>query len=214
MLEMEAGKSLFCSRSSATSRLLEFLQVVPGRRVYGETILGWGLLTTSAFIVPRSCSRRHSSNDVWNIFRPTQNLPQFARRSSQFLQSGTCPSPPDGIKPLPLIAALSLQWTLGRGGEHRWLLIGTEVTFKLRLTRAANSSFKLLHQARGGLIVFWWPNTNTIQYKYEYYSFSQNWPNTNTNVIRLPRNDQIRIRILFGFPEMTEYEYKYHLASQ
>ena len=116
MLEMEAGKSLFCSRSSATSRLLEFLQVVPGRRVYGETILGWGLLTTSAFIVPRSCSRRHSSNDVWNIFRPTQNLPQFARRSSQFLQSGTCPSPPDGIKRLPLIAALSLQWTLGRGG--------------------------------------------------------------------------------------------------
>ena len=58
---------------------------------------------------PAHASHRHSSNDVWNIFRPTQNLPQFARRSSQFLQSGTCPSPPDGIKRLPLIAALSLQ---------------------------------------------------------------------------------------------------------
>ena len=48
------------------------------------------------------------------------------------------------------------------------------------------------------------------EYEYEYYSVTQKWPNTNTNIIRLPRNDQIRI--LFGFPKMTEY--KYHLASQ
>ena len=48
------------------------------------------------------------------------------------------------------------------------------------------------------------------EYEYEYYSVSQNWPNTNTNIIRLPRNDQIPL--LFGFPIMTEY--KYYLASQ
>ena len=33
------------------------------------------------------------------------------------------------------------------------------------------------------------------------------WRNTNTNIIRFPKNDQIRIRILFGFSKMTEYEY-------
>ena len=48
------------------------------------------------------------------------------------------------------------------------------------------------------------------EYEYEYYSGFQKWPNTNTNIIRLPKNDQIRIRILFGFPKMTEYEYKYY----
>ena len=44
------------------------------------------------------------------------------------------------------------------------------------------------------------------EYEYEYYSTFQKWPNTNTNIIRFPQND--RIRILFGFPEMTEYEYE------
>ena len=43
------------------------------------------------------------------------------------------------------------------------------------------------------------------EYEYEYYSVSQKWPNTNTNIIRSPKNDRIRIRILFGYPEMTEY---------
>ena len=47
------------------------------------------------------------------------------------------------------------------------------------------------------------------EYKYEYYSVSQNWPNTNTNIIRFLKNDQIRIRILFGYLETTEYEYQY-----
>ena len=36
--------------------------------------------------------------------------------------------------------------------------------------------------------------------EYEYYSVSQKQPNMNTDIIWLPRNDQIRIRILFGFP--------------
>ena len=74
-------------------------------------------------------------------------------------------------------------------------------------------------------------------YEYKYYSASGKWLNTNTNIIRFPKNDRIRIRILFGFPKrpntntniirlprndqirilfgfpiMTEY--KYHLASQ
>ena len=48
---------------------------------------------------------------------------------------------------------------------------------------------------RGERIVFWWPNTNT-------------------NIIRLPKNDRIRIRILFGFTKMTEYEYEYYSVFQ
>ena len=36
------------------------------------------------------------------------------------------------------------------------------------------------------------------EYEYEYYSAFQKWPNTNTNNIRLSKNERIRIRILFG----------------
>ena len=39
-------------------------------------------------------------------------------------------------------------------------------------------------------------------------------PNTNTNIIRVPKADQIRIRILFGFPKLTEYEYEYYSGPQ
>ena len=35
-------------------------------------------------------------------------------------------------------------------------------------------------------------------------------PNTNTNIIRVPKNDWIRIRILFGLKKSPEYEYKYY----
>ena len=52
------------------------------------------------------------------------------------------------------------------------------------------------------------------EYEYEYYSAFQNWPNTNTNIIRASKNDRIRIRILFVFPKMTEYEYEYFSATQ
>ena len=45
------------------------------------------------------------------------------------------------------------------------------------------------------------------EYNYEYYSVSQKWPKTNTNIIQLPINDQIQIRILFPFTIMTEYKY-------
>ena len=48
------------------------------------------------------------------------------------------------------------------------------------------------------------------EYEYEYYSTFQKWPNTNTNIIRLSKNDRIRIRIIFGFPKMNEYEYEYY----
>ena len=40
------------------------------------------------------------------------------------------------------------------------------------------------------------------------------WPNTNTNIIRFPKDGRIWIRILFGCPKMTEYEYEYYRATQ
>ena len=46
----------------------------------------------------------------------------------------------------------------------------------------------ILAQNRGERIVFWWPNTNT-------------------NIIPLLKNDRIRIRILFSLKKSTEYEY-------
>ena len=39
-------------------------------------------------------------------------------------------------------------------------------------------------------------------------------PNTNTNIIRSSENDRIRIRIIFGPPKMTEYEYEYYSVFQ
>ena len=50
-------------------------------------------------------------------------------------------------------------------------------------------------QTRGERIVFWWPNMNT-------------------NIIRFHKNDQIRIQIIFGIPNMIEYKYEYYSASQ
>ena len=44
---------------------------------------------------------------------------------------------------------------------------------------------------RGERIVFWGPNTNT-------------------NIIRVPKNYRIRIRILFGLKKSPEYEYEYY----
>ena len=41
----------------------------------------------------------------------------------------------------------------------------------------------------------------------EYYSNSKKWPNTNTNIIQLSKSDRIQIRISFGLPKMTGYEY-------
>ena len=52
----------------------------------------------------------------------------------------------------------------------------------------ANFEYLTLITSRGEWIVFWWPNMNT-------------------KIIQFPKND--RIRLLFGFPIMTEY--KYHL---
>ena len=67
-----------------------------------------------------------------------------------------------------------------------------------------------------------WPNTNTNIIRFpkndriwiQILFVSQKWPNTNTNIIRFPKNDRMRIRILFGFPKITQYEYEYHLATQ
>ena len=56
----------------------------------------------------------------------------------------------------------------------------------------------------------WGNSVLRTEYKDEYYSVAQKWPNTNTNIIRFPKNDPIRI--LFGFPKMTQYEY--YLVSQ
>ena len=80
-----------------------------------------------------------------------------------------------------------------------------------------------------------WANSVLMtEYEYEYYSTFQKWPNTNTNIIRFEKGDQIRIsfrfkkqpntntniiqfekidqiriRILFGLKKSPEYEYKY-----
>ena len=43
------------------------------------------------------------------------------------------------------------------------------------------------------------------EYEYEYYSVSENWPNTNT--IRVQKF--VRMRILFRVPLLSEYEYEY-----
>ena len=60
-----------------------------------------------------------------------------------------------------------------------------------------------------------WANSVLMtEYEYEYYSAFQNWPNTNTNIIRASKYDRIRIRILFGSPKTTEYEYEYYSAPQ
>ena len=60
----------------------------------------------------------------------------------------------------------------------------------------------------------WANSVLTTEYEYEYYSVSQKWPNTNTNIIRFPKNDRIQIGILFGFPKTTKYEYEYYSATQ
>ena len=52
------------------------------------------------------------------------------------------------------------------------------------------------------------------KYEYEYYSVSQKRPNT--NIIWLPKNDQFRIQILFGFPKKepnTNTKIQGHLCS-
>ena len=59
---------------------------------------------------------------------------------------------------------------------------------------------------RGERIVFWWPNTNIIQFPKNcririqvIFGFPR--PSMNTNIIRFPKNDWIRIQILFGVPK-------------
>ena len=47
------------------------------------------------------------------------------------------------------------------------------------------------------------------EYKYEYYSGSEIWQNTNTNTIRVQKFGRLGIRILFGVPLLSEYEYEY-----
>ena len=71
-----------------------------------------------------------------------------------------------------------------------------------------NSHFEILNVQR------WANSVLTTEYEYEYYSVSQKWPNTNTNIIRFPKNDRIQIGIFFSYPEMTDCEYEYHSASQ
>ena len=64
-----------------------------------------------------------------------------------------------------------------------------EVLFEILSTLQYN--FFTWVTARGERIVFWWPNTNT-------------------NIIWLFKNNRIRIRILFGLKKAIEYEYEYY----
>ena len=50
------------------------------------------------------------------------------------------------------------------------------------------------------------------EYEYEYYSALQKRPNTNTNIIRLSKNDRTPIQILFDSLKMTEYEHENYLT--
>ena len=52
------------------------------------------------------------------------------------------------------------------------------------------------------------------EYDYEYYSVSQKLSNTNTNIIRFPKNDRIQIRISLSFPKITIYKYEYYSVFQ
>ena len=54
----------------------------------------------------------------------------------------------------------------------------------------------------------WANSVLRTEYKYEYYSSSKKWPNTNTNIIRFEKIT--RIRILFGLKKSPEYEYEYY----
>ena len=82
------------------------------------------------------------------------------------------------------------------------------------------AQFSILHRKkRGSKQRFryeqrWANSVLRTEYEYEYYSAFQNWPNTNTNIIRASKNDRIRIRILFGSPKTTKYEYEYYSAFQ
>ena len=78
-----------------------------------------------------------------------------------------------------------------------------EITQNQTLLRINISQFK----SRGERMVF-----KIREYEYEYYLVYQIWPNTNMNIIWLPKKDQIWIKILYCYPEMTEYEYAYHPA--
>ena len=91
----------------------------------------------------------------------------------------------------------------------RWLdLVECEVA-------PVGSNFIPQELTRQRPVVQRWANSVLMtEYEYEYYSASQKWPNTNTNIIRFPKNDRIRIRILFGFPKRTEYEYEYYSVFQ
>ena len=55
-----------------------------------------------------------------------------------------------------------------------------------------------------------WANS-VFSTEYEYYSGSELWSNTNT--IQVQKFGRIRIRILFGVPLLSEYEYLDYLNS-
>ena len=95
-------------------------------------------------------------------------------------------------------------------------------------TLDAGASFNLILDFKSQTPNQRWANSVFgTEYKYEYYSVSEIWPNTNT--IQVPKYCRIRVRILFGFRNLAslrvknilfsfqtsiEYEYEYYLGLE
>ena len=82
-------------------------------------------------------------------------------------------------------------------------------------TLDAGASFNLILDFKSQTPNQRWENSVFgTEYKYEYYSVSEIWPNTNTNTIRVPKYGRTRIRILFGFRNLAKYKYysEYHFC--
>ena len=89
----------------------------------------------------------------------------------------------------------SFKWDFHPGFGHgyalSWVHFCQFVCWSLVFLCSCFSLCVLVYCIRGEQIVFWWPNTNT-------------------NIIHLFKNGQIRIQILFDLKKTTEYKYKYY----
>ena len=116
------------------------------------------------------------------------------------------------------------------GGGDCILVFPEQLLWKqLHYTKTNGRIFSQFHMNRSGLLYFnihfcfsplkqlylpllcqrWANSVFGTKYEYEYYSVSEIWPNTITHTIRVQKFGRIRIRILFGEPLLSKYEYEY-----
>ena len=123
-----------------------------------------------------------------------------------------------------IVQSNNLEWQFPAFTKE-WLNTTVHKTFE---TKFLNESLQRLRQKlvqgnkKRALIVVLPLKNNRIQirkifsfpkmteYKYEYYSASQKWPNT--NIIWLTKSDQIQKS--FSFLKMTEYKHKYSVPQK